>query len=97
MTDVVWDRYSIKAEVHRRGKTLVQVAREGGAWDTACREALIHPCRTGEILIARFLGVSRATLWPERSRIRIRALRCLNRAAGASPKASETADTQAAA
>lgn len=93
----VWDRHSIKAEVNRRGKTLTQLAVEGGAWKSACREAMVHPCRTGELLIARFLGVPRATLWPERTRIRVRRLRCQTRPLTASPNASEIPDHSAAA
>ncbi len=61
-----WDRHAIRAAVHRKGKTLTDLARDAGVFETACREALVRPTRTGERLIAAFLGVPVQELWPER-------------------------------
>ena len=64
-----WDRHAIKAEIHRRGKTLTQLAIEGGADPSACRAALIRPYHSkGERIISDFLGIPRHVLWPDRYR-----------------------------
>ena len=61
-----WDRFAIKAEIHRRGKTLTELALEGGADPSACRVALIRPRPKGEQIISEFLGIPRHILWPDR-------------------------------
>lgn len=61
-----WDRHAIRAAVHRGGKSLTRLARDAGVFESACREALVRPCTTGERLIAEFLHVPLHELWPER-------------------------------
>lgn len=39
----IWDRYSIKAEIERRGKTFTQLAQEYGISDRTLRNALYNP------------------------------------------------------
>jgi len=63
-----WDRHAIKAEVHRRGATLVSIARECGIEPSSTKVALRRRHRPGELAIAAFLGVEPAELWPERYR-----------------------------
>ncbi len=61
-----WDKHAILAEVHRRGKTLVQLCRDAGIEESSCKVALHRPHKAGERAIADFLGVDVANLWPER-------------------------------
>lgn len=61
-----WDRYSIKAEIERRGKTLTQLAKDYGMSDRTVRNALYHPSKKGELVIADFLGQPLYMLFPER-------------------------------
>jgi Ner family transcriptional regulator len=63
-----WDRHAIMAEVRRRGGSLSKIARDAGFHPTVCRHAVGTALRspTGEKLIADFLGVSAAELWPAR-------------------------------
>ena len=63
-----WDRHAIKAEIHRRGKTLTRLSLDAGLDPSACRCALLRRQPRGERAIAAFLGVEPATLWPERYR-----------------------------
>lgn len=61
-----WDRYSIKAEIERRGKTLSQLARDYGLPDRTVRNALYNPSKSGEEVIANFLQVPLYELFPTR-------------------------------
>lgn len=63
-----WDQHEIKAEVHRKGSTLVGIARSAGLEPTSTRTALRRRNRRGEAAIAAFLGVAPAVLWPDRYR-----------------------------
>ena len=63
-----WDRHAIKAEVHRRGLTLVGIARARGLEPSACKVALRRRNFAGERAIADVLGVEPSVLWPERYR-----------------------------
>lgn len=63
-----WDKYAIKAAVHRRGKSLTELALEAGLHTSACRVALLRHFPAGERAIADFLGISPRVLWPERYR-----------------------------
>lgn len=69
-----WDRHAIKAEVHRRGSTLVDIARRSGIEPSSTKVALRRTNRAGERAIAAFLGVEPAELWPERYRERVATL-----------------------
>ncbi|MBK5962160.1 hypothetical protein CCR97_28800 [Rhodoplanes elegans] len=61
-----WDRHAIKAELHRRGLTLVGIARAAGLEPSATRVALRRRNTNGEQAIATALGVEPSVLWPER-------------------------------
>ena len=65
-TEQKWDRYSIKAEIERRGKTLSQLGRDYGLPDRTVRNALYNPSKRGEQVIAEFLGEPLYELFPER-------------------------------
>lgn len=62
----VRDRFDIKAMVHRKGKSLRDLALESGLSESACRVALIRPLPAGEAAIADFLGLTLQDLWPDR-------------------------------
>lgn len=61
-----WDKHAIKAEVHRRGATLTQIAVEAGLEESACRAALIRTHKPAEQALSAFLGVDVTQLWPDR-------------------------------
>ncbi|MGX7745888.1 helix-turn-helix domain-containing protein [Rhodopseudomonas parapalustris] len=61
-----WDRFSIKAEIQRRGETLTGLAIDAGLEDSACRVALVRRNFRGEEVIAKFLGIPVEELWPDR-------------------------------
>lgn len=60
----LWDKYSIKAEIHRRGQTLEGLGRTVDISGSYMRRALRSPCRTANICIAQFLSVPLHELWP---------------------------------
>lgn len=64
--DFTWDRHAIKAELGRRGLTLVAVARDAGLEPSACKVALRRRNWGGEAAIAAALDVPPEELWPER-------------------------------
>ncbi|MBK1625227.1 helix-turn-helix domain-containing protein [Afifella marina] len=59
-----WDRFTIKAEVQRRGYTLTQVAQEAGLSESACRVALYGTSRAGAEALSAFLDVPVGDLFP---------------------------------
>ncbi|MBK5957435.1 Nlp family transcriptional regulator [Rhodoplanes elegans] len=63
-----WDRHAIKAEVHRRGLTLIGISLAAGLEPSACGVALRRRNVRGERAIAAALGVEPSVLWPERYR-----------------------------
>lgn len=63
-TDELWDRFRIKAEVHRQGKTLTEIALEAGLAESACRMALTGGSRKGALALSDFLGVPMHILFP---------------------------------
>ncbi len=66
-----WDRHAIKAEIHRRGGTLIGIAHDAGIEPSSTRVALHRRNPAGEQAIAAFLGTDPADLWPERYTARI--------------------------
>jgi lambda repressor-like predicted transcriptional regulator len=54
---VIWDKYSIGAEIRRQGLSLNKIARDGGMYESACRVGLNGGSRPGAELIAKALGV----------------------------------------
>lgn len=63
-----WDRYAIRAELNRRGYTLIGLAQAAGLEPSACRVALLRPNTAGERVIAQALQVNPEVLWPDRYR-----------------------------
>lgn len=61
-----WHPEEIKCAVRMKGATLTDLALSNGLPEAACRLALIRSHRAAEAVIARFLGVSARTLWPDR-------------------------------
>ena len=65
-----WDRHAIKAEAHRRGLTLIGIARAARIEPSACGVALRRRNVRGEQALAAALEVEPSVLWPERYRDR---------------------------
>lgn len=61
-----WDRFAIRAEIHRRGGTLTKIAKANKLSDATCRMALLKSCPAGERAIAKFLKLPAHALWPDR-------------------------------
>jgi Ner family transcriptional regulator len=61
-----WDRFAIKAAVHRRGRSLEALSLENGLPRSSCSVALLRRHPAGERAIAKCLGVEPAELWPSR-------------------------------
>lgn len=61
-----WDKYSIKAEIERRGKSLAQLAKDNNLPAQTVRNALCHPSKRGELIISKFLGKPLHELFPDR-------------------------------
>lgn len=68
----VWDRHSIKTEIHRRGMSLSGIARDAGLTENACRHALMGLNRKGADAIAAALGIPFDTLFPSDMFVRSR-------------------------
>lgn len=49
-----WDRYSIEAEIKRRGKSVTQLAKDYGMSDRTVRNALYHPSKRARLLSLTF-------------------------------------------
>ncbi|TAD88263.1 MAG: hypothetical protein EAZ99_14575 [Alphaproteobacteria bacterium] len=61
-----WDRYSIIAELGRRGLTLSGVAEQAGLKPRTCSLALTHSTPKGERALADALQVALHELFPDR-------------------------------
>ena len=86
-----WDRYAIRAAIHRAGSTLKDVAENAGLEESACRVALNRRHRAGEAAIAQFLKVKASVLWPSRypSNTSVRRTSNPSTTAAASPNGGE--------
>jgi Ner family transcriptional regulator len=49
-----------------RKTTLSKLATDNGLHESVCRQALIRPTPSGELVISAFLDVPLQELWPER-------------------------------
>ena len=63
-SEEAWDRFRIKAEVHRRGSTLTEIAQKAGIAESSCRMALTGGSRKGALALAKFLNVPMHQLFP---------------------------------
>jgi len=61
-----WDKFAIKAELHRQGWTFTALAERVGCHRTNISVALDRPNSTGEKAISEAIGVSTEELWPDR-------------------------------
>ena len=67
MAKRAWDSHAIKAEVHRQGWTLAQIAQANKLSPSAVRMCLrLQPGYPAEQAIARAIDVPAHELWPER-------------------------------
>ena len=62
----IWDKHSIKAAIARKGKSLSDLARDFQMPEPTLRSALAKPCKSGELVISKFLGLPLYVLFPER-------------------------------
>lgn len=65
-----WDRAGIKAEIERRGMTLIALAHRYGLYDCAISQALNGGSLRGAQAISDFLDVPVAELFPDKYRRR---------------------------
>ncbi|OJJ09113.1 transcriptional regulator [Alphaproteobacteria bacterium AO1-B] len=61
-----WDQHSIKAELHRRGMTLAQLARSKGRTPSAFSHVWKRHTAPAEQAIAEFLGIPKEVLFKDR-------------------------------
>ncbi|WP_453971767.1 helix-turn-helix domain-containing protein [Amorphus sp. MBR-141] len=91
------DQHDIRAAIHRKGKTLTGIALAHGLAESSCRVALIRRHPAGERVIADELGVSPASLWPDRYPSSSLGEPTPTEARHASPKAGAATDKRRAA
>ncbi|WP_018701437.1 helix-turn-helix domain-containing protein [Amorphus coralli] len=96
-TETPMDRHAIVAEIHRRGTSLRKLAKAADLEASACCMALSRGHRAGEQAIADFLGISPATLWPDRYPSSSQGEPTPTKAGSASPKAAAATDKRRAA
>lgn len=62
----LWHPELIKAQVRMRDETLASLSRKHGLAENACRDALRTRRPMAEEVIAKFIGVPKEELWPDR-------------------------------
>ena len=60
-----WDRFAIKAEIHRKGETLASLSVKNGLSKSSCSVALHVPVPAANHAIAKFIGRTVHDLWPD--------------------------------
>ena len=65
-SEQIWDRYSIKAAICRKGGSLAALARDHQMPESSIRSALIKPSLEAERVIFNFLEKPLFELFPER-------------------------------
>jgi len=63
-----WHAEDVKAAIRKKGLTLSALSKKHHYSDSYLRGTLIRRRPRGEEIIARFLGVSPAEIWPDRYR-----------------------------
>ena len=63
-----WHAEDVKAAIRKKGLTLSALSKKHQYSDSYLRGTLIRRRPHGEEIIARFLGVSPAEIWPDRYR-----------------------------
>lgn len=66
MNGTSWDRWSIHAEIRRRGMTLTRLAKIYGLEPRSVSVALVRVHRPAEAVISRYLDIPLGQLWPDR-------------------------------
>jgi Ner family transcriptional regulator len=61
-----WHAEDVKAAIRKKGLTLSALSKKHHYSDSYLRGTLIRRRPRGEEIIARFLGVSPADIWPDR-------------------------------
>ncbi|HTQ14047.1 MAG TPA: helix-turn-helix domain-containing protein [Rhizomicrobium sp.] len=61
-----WHAEDVKAAIRKKGTTLTELAAEYGYSESYLRGTLIRRRVHGEQIIATFLGVAPADIWPDR-------------------------------
>jgi Ner family transcriptional regulator len=64
-----WHAEDVKAAIRKKGTTLTALSDLHGYSDSYLRGTLIRHRPHGEAIIAEFLGVSPADIWPERYKL----------------------------
>lgn len=64
LPDFTWDRFTILAEIKRRGMSLSGIARDAGLEGSAARHGIARRNRNGAIAIAAALGIPFKILFP---------------------------------
>ena len=67
-----WHPEDVKAAVRKKGKSLSDLARDYEYSESYLRGTLIRPRPYGEEIIAKFLGIPAAEIWPSRYKPRKR-------------------------
>ncbi|MCC0054299.1 MAG: helix-turn-helix domain-containing protein [Defluviimonas sp.] len=64
-TPAGWHRADIIAAIHKRGETLVSLAKANGYAESTLRSGLHYPIKSQHVLIAEFIGESLHAIWPQ--------------------------------
>ncbi|MES0879667.1 helix-turn-helix domain-containing protein [Roseibium sp. SCP14] len=92
-----WDQHSIKAELHRQGMTLAELAKSKGKKPGSFSHVWKRQVSVAEQAIAEFLNTPLVKLFPDRYPKRTaRILSSKNEDYGASQKGSQLPDREAA-
>ena len=94
MAKPIWDRHSIKAEVHRRGLTLSGIALDAGLYPNAINQGIAGLSFPGALALAKALDLPFEELFPT---LYLRQQRKRKAAEIASQSATNCADTREAA
>ena len=62
----IMDWEAVKAEVHRRGMTLTELAVRSGLHPSILRKVKSTPHYAGQTALATFIGQKPESLWPDR-------------------------------
>ncbi|REF26975.1 Nlp family transcriptional regulator [Xenorhabdus cabanillasii] len=61
-----WHQADIIAALRKRGTTLAAVSRDAGLCSSTLANVLSRPWPKGEWIVANFLGIHPAEIWPSR-------------------------------
>ncbi|WP_145517404.1 helix-turn-helix domain-containing protein [Yersinia mollaretii] len=61
-----WHKADIIAAIHKRGSTMAALSRQAGLSSSTLANTLTRHWPKGERIIAEFIGVDPAVIWPSR-------------------------------